>query len=75
MILVADLAGVLVPGYEKGTVRVLALQDNIRAEVPVHKAHLVQVTDCEDKALHLPRHHLLAPVILKQVPEAHVSIA
>ena len=75
MILVADFGGVLVPCYEKGFVRVLALEYNIRAQVPVHKAHLMQVTDCQKKAFHLPRHHLLAPVILKQVSEAHVSIA
>jgi hypothetical protein len=44
--------------------RIFALEDNVWAQVPVHKAQLVQVTNFENKELHLQCHHLLAPSIL-----------
>ena len=46
-------------------VRIFALEEKIWAQVPVHKAQLVQVTNFEKKELDLLRHnHLLTPDIL-----------
>ena len=64
----------LVARDKEGASRVLALKDDLGAQVPMDEPHLVHVANTQHHALHLPGDHLLAPVKLEKISEAHVAI-
>ena len=74
LVFAADLCCVLVARYEEGASRVLALKVDLGAQVSIHKPHLVHVVNTQHQALHLPGDHLLVPVKLEKISEAHVPI-
>ena len=74
LVFAADLCCVLVARYEEGASRVLALKVVLGAQVSIHKPHLVHVVNTQHQALHLPGDHLLVPVKLEKISEAHVPI-